>query len=235
MPFVWVAADDSPGPNSVRAYIERNAIGLLSRISPLGLTADPPSSNWLGSRCQNQTVRESGLWNVKHTECRYDRSFLTCLEKYVDETVAGGPGLCKSRTIALVGCVKSKRDHAAETRSLYTSALFIKAAAYAQRAADDWYILSAKHGLLSPHQIIAPYEQTLKGASSRDRSVWAGRVYEQMRAAGLLASRTRFLWLAGKMYQYPLITYLEDHEHIDPLKGLGIGARLQWLTANSRK
>jgi hypothetical protein len=32
MPFLWLAADDDPGPSSQRAYIERNAIALLSKF-----------------------------------------------------------------------------------------------------------------------------------------------------------------------------------------------------------
>ena len=37
MPFLWLAVDDEPGPQSQRGYIERNAIALLSNRSwPLG-------------------------------------------------------------------------------------------------------------------------------------------------------------------------------------------------------
>src|SRR5262245_38524757 len=32
MPFVWIEADDDPGPGSLRGYIERNAIALLSNF-----------------------------------------------------------------------------------------------------------------------------------------------------------------------------------------------------------
>ena len=38
MPFVWVAIDDAAGPESVRGYIERNAIALLSSSGSLLLT-----------------------------------------------------------------------------------------------------------------------------------------------------------------------------------------------------
>lgn len=32
MPFLWLSVDDEPGPGSVRGYIERNAIALLSKL-----------------------------------------------------------------------------------------------------------------------------------------------------------------------------------------------------------
>lgn len=33
MPFLTLPIDDPPGPDSLRGYIERNAVGLLSRLS----------------------------------------------------------------------------------------------------------------------------------------------------------------------------------------------------------
>ena len=63
MPFLVAAADDEPGPESIRGYIERNAIALLSGM---GLEVDPPSPEWLGRACPHPAVRSSGLWNVDH-------------------------------------------------------------------------------------------------------------------------------------------------------------------------
>jgi hypothetical protein len=49
MPFVWLAVDDAPGPDSLRGYIERNSIALLSNLGRPPL--DPPSSGWRGRAC----------------------------------------------------------------------------------------------------------------------------------------------------------------------------------------
>lgn len=81
MPFLVLAADDEPGPASVRGYIERNAIGLLSTA---GLMADPPSPGWLGRDCPHPVVRASGLWNVNHVGEAYDPGFLDRFEALVD-------------------------------------------------------------------------------------------------------------------------------------------------------
>ena len=58
MPFLWLAVLDEPGPNSLRAYIERNAIALLSNYGRPQL--DSPSCRWLGSQCNRERVRNSG-------------------------------------------------------------------------------------------------------------------------------------------------------------------------------
>ncbi len=80
MPLLVLAADDEPGPASVRGYIERNSIGLLSTA---GLEVDPPSPNWLGRDCPHPAVRISGLWNVNHVGEAYDPAFLDRFEALV--------------------------------------------------------------------------------------------------------------------------------------------------------
>lgn len=83
MPFLWLAISDAPGPDSLRGYIERNAIALLSNRGKEPL--DRPSSGWLGHSCNRPLVRESGLWNQRHVGEGYDRSFLDTLERLIDE------------------------------------------------------------------------------------------------------------------------------------------------------
>jgi len=81
MPFLWVELDDTPGPESQRAYIERNAIALLSNI--MGCP-DIPSQFWLGRYCLRPDIRESGLWNSNHVRERYDPRFLTKLRSLIE-------------------------------------------------------------------------------------------------------------------------------------------------------
>ncbi len=77
MPFLWLAVADEPGPTSLRGYIERNAIALLSNCARQPI--DPPSPSWLGLHCSRQKVRDSGLWNSNHVTERYDPAFLDTL------------------------------------------------------------------------------------------------------------------------------------------------------------
>jgi len=89
MPFLWLNVDDEPSPDSERAYLERNAVSLLSNYEKLGTheAIDPPSEDWLGHNCENKFVRESGLWNVDHvTDRTVDINFLDTLEARIEET-----------------------------------------------------------------------------------------------------------------------------------------------------
>jgi hypothetical protein len=83
MPFVWLAIDDAPGRESLRGYIERNSIALLSNLSKEPL--DAPSANWRGRTCDRgkARVRDSGLWNQNHVDENHDPGFLDVLEELV--------------------------------------------------------------------------------------------------------------------------------------------------------
>ena len=82
MPFLWLDVGDEPGPSSLRGFIERNAIALLSNFGKHPL--DPPSQGWLGHHCDRERVRESGLWNQNHVEEAYNPQFLEVMEGLID-------------------------------------------------------------------------------------------------------------------------------------------------------
>ena len=86
MPFLWLAIDDEPGPQSLRGYIERNSIALLSNYGRKAL--DPPSENWLGHFCSRERVRKSGLWNSNHVDETFDAEFLDTFDRLVREMEA---------------------------------------------------------------------------------------------------------------------------------------------------
>jgi len=83
-PFLWIALDDEPGPDSDRAFVERNAIALLSNFERSAV--DPRPDDWLGRHSRSRAIRESGLWNVAHVDEDYDPAFLDRLERAVQGT-----------------------------------------------------------------------------------------------------------------------------------------------------
>jgi hypothetical protein len=86
MPFLWLEVDDEPSKHSMRAYLERNAIVLLSNYQKLRTASaiDPPSARWLGNRCANPAVVKSGLWNVNHVDSTgWDFEFLDTLDSFI--------------------------------------------------------------------------------------------------------------------------------------------------------
>ncbi|MBN2549513.1 MAG: hypothetical protein JXB15_10170 [Anaerolineales bacterium] len=85
MPFLWLAVEEAPGPESLRGVIERNAIALLSNFNAPIHPLDPPSKGWLGRWAKCEPIRSSGLWNVKHVAEIYDPAFLDILDRLVKE------------------------------------------------------------------------------------------------------------------------------------------------------
>ena len=85
MPFLWLAIEDEPGPDSLRGYIERNAIALLSNYNHEKHPTDSSSQSWLGRYCDREKVRISGLWNSNHVDEDYDSAFLDVLARLIDE------------------------------------------------------------------------------------------------------------------------------------------------------
>lgn len=81
MPFICLEADDLSGPQSIRAYLERNAIALLSNVNKEPI--DPATKTWLGRNADREAIGKSGLWNVDHVEATYDPAFVEIFDKIV--------------------------------------------------------------------------------------------------------------------------------------------------------
>jgi hypothetical protein len=88
MPFLWLETDDAPGPESIRGYVERNSIALLSNLDKRPL--DSPSPGWRGHTCDRGKgrVRDSGLWNQNHVEEAYDPAFFDVFESLIERMAA---------------------------------------------------------------------------------------------------------------------------------------------------
>ena len=137
----------------------------------------------------------------------------------------------KSGSVALylVSCVKTKGPGPAAAKELYRSAWFGKARAYVERAQRPWFILSAKHGLVGPEEVIEPYEKTLKRMPVKDQRQWADQVLRKL--APQLPAAGSICFLAGEAYRRFLARELErrGHEVIVPMAGLASGKQLAWL------
>lgn len=135
------------------------------------------------------------------------------------------------RRVALVGCGRAKRRTPALAKDLYTGGLFKATRRWAEANTDSWLILSAKHGLLEPGQVVAPYNLFLGMLTKAEQRIWGGRVRAQL--AAVLQPGDEVVFLAGQLYRQVLggITYPVE----EPLAGLGIGQRLHWLTQHQRR
>lgn len=86
MPFLWLSINDDPSRDSLRGYIERNSIALLSNSGKEQI--DPASKTWLGHKCSRERVRASGLWNQNHVDEEYAPEFLDVLDRLIDDMEA---------------------------------------------------------------------------------------------------------------------------------------------------
>lgn len=245
LPFLWIEADDEPGADSVRAYVERNCIALVSQ----GVVFDPPSPEWLGRHAADDMIRSSGLWNVKHVGSDYDPAFLSVLSDLVEGRFTASPrpmshasqipqtGRMSAdwtvpHSLALISCTKKKATRACRASELYApSAFFSKAYELAGRVTQQTLILSAKHGLVRPSETLAPYEQTLAGASLADRRRWAELVFNQLREAPEYQASTTVVWFAGDSYRGELLPLVQRDGKacVVPMEGLAQGEQLAWL------
>jgi hypothetical protein len=124
-----------------------------------------------------------------------------------------------TKTICLVGCGKKKLSQATFAKDIYTSYYFCLKRQYAEKFADSWFIISAKHHLLSPNQIIEPYDKTLTNAGVKAQRDWAAIVAEQL---GQVANpKDTIIILAGKDYFKQLLPLIQEFNTELPLKGLG--------------
>ena len=83
--------------------------------------------------------------------------------------------------IGLFGCVRSKRSVPAPARDLYTSSLFAGRKRWVEATCSRWFILSAKHGLVAPDQILERSDETLTTKPRNVRRAWSSRVLGQLR------------------------------------------------------
>ncbi len=150
----------------------------------------------------------------------------------------------------LVGCGATKREDACEARDLYTGPLFTASRRYAEASGLPWLILSAKHGIIRPDRVIAPYDMTAaqrlkarKHPTLRARAwawddwlfpavrcplltmpgEWDGELVIELHAGNDYARLLRFALEWGMAPDWCSSVTIEE-----PLQGLQIGERLRW-------
>jgi len=139
--------------------------------------------------------------------------------------------LVHHRRIGLVGCVKEKSDTPRQARDLYVSTLFSGRRSYVERSCDEWWILSAAHGLVHPDSLLAPYDVTLKSASRSARRLWSERVLRAIEENIHPAPSDLFEIHGGSEYRnFGLLDGLRTRGcTIEiPTEGLTIGRQLQF-------
>lgn len=89
----------------------------------------------------------------------------------------------------------------------------------------------AKHGLVHPDAVLEPYDTRLgtNHWTSPLIHAWCDQVQEQLTAELAGLENVTLTVLAGEQYRYAV--YNSPWPHEIPMKGMGIGQQLGWLTA----
>jgi len=147
------------------------------------------------------------------------------------------------RVIYLVSCVKEKISSPSPAKDLYTSRLFecskelviFSINVLRQRGVEaEWFILSAKYGLVHPDEVLAPYNLTLNDMGLRERRNWSLKVYKELKQhleRKGLPKDVCIIFLAGKKYREFLMKWLrrDGYMVVNAWEGLrGIGYILRW-------
>ena len=127
--------------------------------------------------------------------------------------------------VGLVACSRTKAEGPRPARDLYVSPLFRAARAYAQRHYAQWFVLSARHGLVEPDTVLDPYELSLRRLSASERELWGDRVAVEL--TDRFPAGTVLWFHAGALYR-DAIASVVPHQVRFPLAGLGIGQQLAW-------
>ena len=133
-----------------------------------------------------------------------------------------------ARSLCIVSCTAKKRASPMPAEDLYSSPLFRLSRRYAQANYDRWAILSAKHGLISPSEIISPYDQELSTLSNEERRRLVRKVRNQAKAM-MRGTEFKLTSICGEEYNSLLAAAGLEFERRRELE-LPIGKKLSALS-----
>ena len=136
-----------------------------------------------------------------------------------------------TQRIGLVAEAKQRRGGIRQAREQFDrSPVFRRARDYCERTYGEWYILSADHHVLAPHQVVGPGGNHVHTFSAEDRFQWAERVatrlYEMNRQRGGSLS---FVLFASQRYADLVLRAAPDLTLELPLSGMGLRDRIRWF------
>ena len=153
--------------------------------------------------------------------------------------------------VLLISCGKRKSDSPCPAREMYNSERFTLLKNLADQLGCDWYIISAKYGLLHPDRVIEPYDLCLTSLTEGCRQTWAREIvndlkrynrnttfvvlanneYSSLLSSELSAKGYKIIAPFALMTEENIVTYLKGVSHINHIKMLY--SSLNFLVQNS--
>ncbi len=110
-------------------------------------------------------------------------------ERYRGSEVAAPVGEAPARVV-LVASSGGQDRAPLPAATLFRSAGFASARAHAEQSGFAWFVLSAKHGLLDPGDVVSPYDVQIDERSASYRAAWGEWVVAQLSERVLLEGVT---------------------------------------------
>lgn len=139
------------------------------------------------------------------------------------------------RKIALISCSAEKLGRRAPAQELYTSQLFKKSAAWVrQQGITEWFVISAMYGLVRPEQPLPPYNYTMRNKTPEERAAWNLEIATYLDAWIPEGEQVEIVLMAGEAYAGWIPMVAPFAKVTQPMQGMQIGERLQFLTHGVR-
>ncbi len=139
-------------------------------------------------------------------------------------------------SIALIAASRRQRgDICRAAEQSDPSPVFRRARDYCERTYAEWYILSARHHLVAPYQVVGPDNGSVHTLDADERLAWAQSVAQALRARQeRSAEPIRFVLYASQRYADLLLRAAPTLALDLPLSGLGLAERLHWYDQRLR-
>lgn len=133
------------------------------------------------------------------------------------------------RLVYLVACSATKRDIYTSAQFLYCSERFNLVKDLMEQTKSEWYIISAKHGLVHPCEMLSPYNLNLEEMSCEMKMLWAESIVNRLIPEH--TKTTRYVILAEKSYSDPLVKAFHNHnfKFTVPFQGMSHDAQIDYL------
>lgn len=129
--------------------------------------------------------------------------------------------------IVIISCGKRKLQGKAKAKDIYIGSLYHQKLEYVRTLYPnhEFYIISAKHGLIHQDKVISSYDRVLPAANNDEYKKWLDLVTEQLKD---FDSTEEVLFLGGARYYTPVDEYFTGKKYA-PLVGKSLGGGKAYL------
>jgi hypothetical protein len=132
-------------------------------------------------------------------------------------------------SVAIIPCTNQKSDVAGPAREVWAGAHFQLVLAHAEIHFDWTYVMSYKYGLITPDQLIEPYDLNIKNAAMREKLEWWLKLRTHIAEAAATKPRIVGVFTGNFERDRFIREWVRNgvRNVLVPWQGLGIGQRIQ--------